>query len=73
MKEKKQYKVIMMDYISYEDGNVNVNKYILGVTTAVSEKQAINNMKHRLNIKNKDLYNAYSDGERISVILAEEI
>ena len=55
-KPKKQYKVFMCHTQYYDGGRIDEWETELGTTYAVSENQAINNVKYRLGIKPRDCY-----------------
>ena len=70
--QKNRYKVYQVDHMDYGDGHVDTRKTLLRYTYAVSEKQAINNVRHSMNIKPADLFCAYrGDGCRRSTLVAE--
>ena len=69
---KKRYKVKIKHYQYYDGGRVDYSEETLGYTNATSKKQAENNMKYRLGIRNSDLYCDGYDYSRDSFIEAEE-
>ncbi|MBQ8806295.1 MAG: hypothetical protein IJZ68_07580 [Bacteroidaceae bacterium] len=71
--QKNRYKVYQIDHVYDEFGNPKPDKKtLLRVTSAVSEKQAINNVRFTLNIRPSDLDCAYrGGGGRRSELVAE--
>lgn len=69
---KNRYIVYQVDELHYGDGRVDTNKTQLAHTSAMSEKQAVNNVRWSLQIKPENLYCPYRDGGyRQSKLVAE--
>ncbi len=71
--QKNRYKVYQVDHVFDEFGNPEPDrKTLLRVTSAVSEKQAINNVRFKLNIRAENMDCAYrGGGYRRSELVAE--
>lgn len=70
-KKKNRYFVYMVNTLDYGDGHVHQNKQQIGITYAVSPKQAVNNVQYSQRITNASLIQEYAyDGCRRSHLIA---
>jgi len=70
-KPKIKFNVYSVDHLDYGDGRKDQARYFQGTTYAVSEKQAIAQVKYRLGIRPSDLSCYYAgDGGRTTTFEA---
>ena len=74
-KPKQAYKVYMVNRMVHTDtGVVNITENFIGQTYAVSEKQAVSQIRYREGITDNDLYCPYTaGGYRKSELVARPI
>ena len=74
MKLKTKYGVYQVDKIYDDCGRESKTETFLGYTMPYSAKQAVMQIRYKLNIRDRDLYRYYQgDGGRISSIVAKEV
>lgn len=69
---KNRYNVYQLDRLDYGDGRRDERRTLAGTTWAVSEKQAVSQIKYRLGITARDLSCYWAgDGGRNTTFYAE--